>query len=41
MNRADSPLIKAGDAVEIDNSNLTKEENYQIALDMIHQAIQS
>lgn len=41
MNRADSPLIKADDAVEIDNSNLTKEENFKIALDIIHQKIQS
>lgn len=41
MNRADSPLIKADDAIEIDNSNLSKEENFQIALDIIHQAIQS
>lgn len=41
MNRADSPLIKANDAVEIDNSNLTKEENFKIALAIIHQVIQS
>ena len=27
--RADSPLIKADDAIEIDNSNLSKEEQFQ------------
>lgn len=41
MNRADSPLIKAQDAIEIDNSNLTKEQNFKMALDIIQQAIQS
>lgn len=38
--RADSPLIKAKDAIEIDNSNLTKEEQfhkiYKLALEKIN-----
>ena len=34
-NRADSPLIIADDAIEIDNSNLTKEEQFSLVLDLI------
>lgn len=30
--RADSPLVKAEDAVEIDNSNMTVEETYALAM---------
>lgn len=33
--REDSPLIKAQDAVEIDNSNLTKEEQFKLVMDLI------
>ena len=33
-NRENSPLKKAEDAVEIDNSNLTREEQKNIALDL-------
>ncbi len=33
--RKDSPLIKADDAVEIDNSNLTKEEQFQKILNLV------
>lgn len=34
-NRADSPLIIADDAIEIDNSNLTKEAQFSLVLDLI------
>lgn len=33
--RADSPLIKATDAIEIDNSNLTREEQFDIVLSLV------
>lgn len=33
--RKDSPLRKADDAIEIDNSNLTKEEQFQKILDLV------
>lgn len=33
--RKDSPLIKADDAVEIDNSDLTKEEQFEIILELV------
>lgn len=33
--RQDSPLVKAQDAIEIDNSNLTREEQFQQVLDII------
>jgi CMP/dCMP kinase len=32
--REDSPLVKAKDAIEIDNSNLTREEQFQKVLDL-------
>jgi CMP/dCMP kinase len=35
INRADSPLKKANDAIEIDNSFLTKEETIQTAIEII------
>lgn len=34
--RADSPLVKAEDAVEIDNSNLTREEQFDAVMDLIN-----
>lgn len=34
--RADSPLVKADDAVEIDNSNLTREEQFDAVMDLIN-----
>lgn len=34
--REDSPLIKATDAIEIDNSNLTKEEQFDIVLELVN-----
>lgn len=35
-NRTDSPLVKAADAVEIDNSNLSREEQFAFVLDLVH-----
>ncbi|WP_396183845.1 (d)CMP kinase [Flavobacterium sp.] len=34
--RDDSPLVKAHDAIEIDNSTLTKEEQFALVLDLIY-----
>ncbi len=34
--REDSPLVKAPDAIEIDNSTLTKKEQFELVLDLIH-----
>lgn len=34
--RDDSPLVKAEDAIEIDNSTLTKKEQFDLVLDLIH-----
>jgi cytidylate kinase len=34
--RTDSPLIKATDAIEIDNSNLTREEQFDIVLSLVN-----
>ncbi len=35
--RANSPLVKADDAIEIDNSNLTREEQFDLVLDLVKQ----
>lgn len=35
--RATSPLVKANDAIEIDNSHLTRDEQFQIVLDLVRQ----
>lgn len=40
-NREDSPLKKAEDAIEIDNSNLTKKEQFELLLELCEQAIQN
>ena len=37
--RADSPLVKADDAIEIDNSNLTKEEQFSKVLELTKKAL--
>ncbi|SFJ37019.1 (d)CMP kinase [Myroides guanonis] len=37
--REDSPLIKASDAIEVDNSNLTKEEQFDLILQMAQNKI--
>ncbi|WP_139958709.1 (d)CMP kinase [Flavicella sediminum] len=38
--REDSPLVKAEDAIEVDNSNLTKEEQFQLIYDLAIKAIE-
>jgi cytidylate kinase len=35
--RDDSPLIKAEDAIEIDNSYLTREEQFQAVLELVEE----
>jgi cytidylate kinase len=37
--REDSPLVMADDAVEIDNSNLTREEQFEAVLDLVNAII--
>lgn len=39
--RADSPLVKASDAVEVDNSELTREEQFEIVLELAQKATKS
>jgi cytidylate kinase len=34
--RVDSPLVKAEDAIEIDNSYLNREEQFQVVLDIVN-----
>lgn len=38
--RADSPLKKADDAIELDNSNMTKEEQFELVYGWVTQKIQ-
>ena len=38
-NRLDSPLKKAEDAIEIDNSNLSRKEQYNIVLEIIQELL--
>lgn len=35
--RADSPLMKAEDAIELDNSNLSREEQLEIVMKLVHE----
>jgi len=35
--RSNSPLVKANDAIEIDNSNLNREEQFELVLDLVKQ----
>jgi cytidylate kinase len=35
--RDNSPLVLAEDAIEIDNSHLTREEQFQIVLELVHE----
>lgn len=37
--REDSPLVKADDAIEIDNSYLTREEQFQLILDLVDEKL--
>lgn len=39
-NRKDSPLIKANDAIEIDNSNMTLEEQFEKILQLVKMTIE-
>jgi CMP/dCMP kinase len=41
MHREISPLQKAADAIEIDNSELSREEQLKLALSIIHQRIEA
>jgi len=36
-NREDSPLVKASDALEIDNSSMTRDEQFQVVIELISQ----
>ena len=38
--REDSPLVKAEDAIEIDNSNLTKKEQFELVMELVHEISQ-
>lgn len=38
-NRSDSPLKKAVDAIELDNTHLTKEEQFKRILDLVNQSL--
>jgi CMP/dCMP kinase len=37
--REDSPLVKAEDAIEIDNSDMSKDEQFQIILDIVNKTL--
>ena len=37
--REDSPLVKADDAIEINNSTLTKEEQFNLVLKLVEEKI--
>jgi cytidylate kinase len=39
--RKDSPLVMAEDAVEIDNSHLSREEQFQVVLDLVNAIIET
>lgn len=39
--RKDSPLVMADDAVEIDNSHLTREEQFEVVLDLANEIIKA
>ena len=38
-NREDSPLVKADDAIEIDNSSLSKKEQFDIVLNLVKEKL--
>jgi len=40
-NRADSPLMQAADAVTLDNSNLTREDQFEWVMKLVNQKIGS
>ena len=37
--REDSPLVKADDAIEIDNSSLSKKEQFDIVLNLVKEKL--
>ena len=37
--REDSPLVKADDAIEINNSTLTKEEQFDLVLKLVEERV--
>ncbi|WMI64995.1 (d)CMP kinase [Aestuariibaculum sp. YM273] len=37
--REDSPLVKADDAIEVDNSNLTLEEQFSVILELVNKTL--
>ncbi|MEY4432213.1 MAG: Cytidylate kinase, partial [Bacteroidota bacterium] len=39
--REDSPLVMAEDAVEIDNSNLSREEQFQVVMELVNGIIEA
>jgi cytidylate kinase len=39
--REDSPLIKADDAIEIDNSNLTKKEQFELVIELVLEKLEA
>lgn len=38
--REDSPLVKAEDAIEIDNSNLTKKEQFELVMELVKEKLE-
>ena len=39
--RKDSPLVMANDAIEIDNSHLTREEQFKVVLDLVDEVVET
>jgi len=37
--REDSPLLKADDAIEIDNSNLSKKEQFELVMELVNEKL--
>jgi cytidylate kinase len=37
--REDSPLVKANDAIEIDNSNLSKKEQFELVIELVNEKL--
>jgi cytidylate kinase len=38
--REDSPLVKADDALEIDNSNLSKKEQFDLVMELVNEKLE-
>jgi len=39
--RAESPLLQAEDAIAVDNSNMTREEQFNVVLDLVNQTLKA